>query len=355
MSAPQKVRFRTGMGCLGIFFSAFPVFPLIIAFEYSRREGWLPFAIVASICVPLLLTFLFGRKGVTLDVARRKVVRWWGLWLFGLELPIAAKEEELNPTEALLDVVWRTAKNSSYRVITLSLGPDSRRVPLAEFSTYLKARGQAERVANALGLPLRDATPGDGRTKRDAGTLDLPLRDRLRQSGAPPEAPAPPEPATVVRDELDGEIFFEMPKDVPRAMRKMRAVLSILGLLAAILLAELAVEPVIGAPLVWSVGVTVGVLTMIAVCTVAGASERVRLYVSGSGIRRESASWVHLRSSRIDAARIEEVTVGATRLGRTETVVAAWGDEDLIEFGAALPLKDLEWIRNEILYRLGRG
>ena len=336
-----------------MFLSVFPAIPLIAFFNVALRGDEKPFLIAALICIPLLLTFLLGRKGVTVHVARREIVRWWGWWLPGIvDLAIVRKRSPVEGhRQTVLEAQERHSKNSTWRVYVVSAGGER----LGEFRRFLQARSRAERVANALGMPLRDETDSGRGTTRAAGTLDLPLRDRLRGEGALPAPPAPPENAVLRWERRADETVVEMPKDFVAAMRRMRIMLSILGLLAAILVAELAVETEVSTEVGWTVAVLNGVLALIGLGVIIGASRRVTLRVTAAGIRREARSWLSRWTNEIPAGRIEEVTVGAARTAFSGTVVAAWGDREIVEFGDTLPLEDLEWIRREILYRLAQS
>ena len=72
MSAPKRIRFRVGMGCLGVFLSFFPAIPLIAFLNMALAGNEKPFQIAAPICIPLLLTFLLGRKVVDHPVLHPK-------------------------------------------------------------------------------------------------------------------------------------------------------------------------------------------------------------------------------------------------------------------------------------------
>src|SRR6185295_15737602 len=62
MSGPTPVRFREGLGCLGLFLSVFPAIPLAATVRMALDGNGMPLAVAAAICIPLLATFLLGRS-----------------------------------------------------------------------------------------------------------------------------------------------------------------------------------------------------------------------------------------------------------------------------------------------------
>ncbi len=213
----NQLRVKEGGGCLSLFglpFLAAGILGVLAALgivpveNASELPGW---------GWPILLAWglvftgvggglVFGRKWVTLDAGRGRVLKQWGLLI-----PFHTEEHRLKDFGAVLFRHEAGDSDSSDRYPVLLRGREGRAdLPLTASTVYADAREQATELAAFLGLPMVDAsTTHEVLTAPEA--VNLPLGERLRSAPELPErAPRPTRPRSQIR-ERGGEVEILLP------------------------------------------------------------------------------------------------------------------------------------------------
>lgn len=351
MSRSKRVQWRRGMGILGFMLVvSFVMGGMVAHHEWKTGHGW---AATRWILGGISLCFLLARAGIIVEGDRRQVTAWWGFRLpFLLNVPFFRKRWGVSrAAKVVLEAGLIGAGNHPVKAWFAYLEDGPRR-KIFHFLGYVRARQEGERLADALDLPLHDQTVHGSPSHREAGALQRPLGERLRAAGRTFPLPPPRADAGVERTQEGGCAIFEAPKHLRKSLLRVRAPLTVMAVLASLLLFELTFEQAPPRALLGVVGVLVGIMALVALGLIYGATERIRLFASPAGLRRVRTTAFSHRGLEIPAGELEELDVGLSRTSSGGLILSGRSDRTLLEFGSGMKKEGLEWLLEEVLAAL---
>jgi hypothetical protein len=193
---PDHLQVKGGGGCLSIFgipFFAAGVFVCLIAAGVVVPDnadelpwwGWPLMLSMGLIFAAVGGHLVFGRSWISIHRSRGVVLREWGLLV-----PFKSTEIPLQNFAAIgLGYVAGDSDSAERYPIVLQARPGCEDLPLLSGSDYASGRGQAERIAAFVGLPLADSTT-DHESIHAPETFGESFRDRRPDRSDPVVRPA---------------------------------------------------------------------------------------------------------------------------------------------------------------------
>ena len=327
---------------LAVFVSFFPaIYLLMVVFDKPTFESFIegPFwAIVAT--TPL---WLFRRQAVVDAASRRLRVRW-GIWIpFLFVLPVFWRRYSLEGLSMVLleKVVRGGDKGKTTYYVTRAGG----RV-VTERLRYRPARRDAERVAEALNLPMSDMVDNATPVTRPAQSVSKSLRKRLLDGEVASPEPRRPEWSDLLRRDRDG--IFAIDRPAVRSFNTVYPTVAFYALLNGVAWTEytlggpaskdtsiafFVIAPILGIVGVWAT-----------LWTVYDATVQWSVELTDDTLRLRKRSWIARSSKSMSLSELEELTI--------EDRIRLRSDRGQIEFAADLDPEEREWVGHELLRRM---
>ena len=316
--------------------------------------------------------FVFGRSGVSIDVANRTVRTWWGA--LGLRKKTERPLDDFDHVTIRKEV--RRSKNSTYTVYPVRLAGSGKPISIEEPRDYKAARKTAEELAKFVGKGILDSSSGET-VKRDAESLDESLRDRARRTGETIDMPEmPPNMKSNCRVE-ERQVVIDIPAQGFRpAMLLLIAAPLVMGAFALLwfivpLLNETGMPATFRHVVIGFISLFFILMPILIVVgkVVSGIRGGTQVVASPDALQVTRRGGISSKVTEIPAAELEELLCPAARvpdearerldsaavpeaargilmaLARgAKSGIVARSDKEIVEFGANLPAHELRWI-----------
>ena len=331
----------------------------------GAHQSWV-FFLLLLVVIPLLMIMTFGCAGTVIDKNTKTVIRWYGLYLpLIIDVPFRKKQYRLDDFNAIIFSGVQEMRGMGYSggspyapIVTYTIrltneqDPAGLSIGLVPTGGFLSTRKDAKKLARFLGMPFIDGTTSN-RLTLAPDNLDRPLVERLVEK--PPLIPSSPPEGTNVRIEAGNDsVVYTLPRSITeRVMRPLVIVLSN-GLLFALIIVAIHVyreNLVTPDP---RVKITYIILSIIACGTIILLLGQIRSGKKPSRFRlTRDTILVEKRllpfdvgfNESIDIEGLESINVGPNGL-------RAQSDRRMIDFAEELNNDQLDWLRQEVLYRL---
>jgi hypothetical protein len=342
----KVLRLRTGPSIVAVAFAVFvsffpAIYLLMVIFGKPTFKSFIegPFwAMVAT--TPLWLS----RRVAVVDPGSRRLRVRWGIWIpFLFVLPLFWRRYSLEGSSiVLLEKVVRggdKGKTTYYvtrtggRIVTERLG-------------YRPARRDAERVAEALNLPMSDMVDNATPVTRPAQSVSKSLRKRLLDGEVASPEPRRPEWSDLLRRDRDG--IFAIDRPAVRSFSAVYPTSAFYALLNGVVWYEYTlggpaskentifffiVAPILGIVGVWAT-----------LWTIHDATVQWSVELTGETLRVRKRSWIARSSRAMKLSELEELII--------EPSIRVRSDRGKIEFAGDLDKEEREWVGHELLRRL---
>jgi hypothetical protein len=160
----------------------------VLPFEVTPRRAWGPvvLGLMSLVFLGVGGVFLFGRRWLTLDLARGSVIRRQGLLI-----PMRREERHLNEFTAVVIAFDSGDSDSPERYPVRLRAATGKDFVISTPAQFSESRKQAEYLCRFLRLPLADTTT-DHETVVTPERASATLRDRLLSSKTEAERPIQP-------------------------------------------------------------------------------------------------------------------------------------------------------------------
>jgi hypothetical protein len=296
----------------------------------------------AWIVVATIPLWLFRRQ-VNVDGQRLRIR--WGIWIpFLFLVPIFWRRFPIDGAAGVdlrKEVRGSHDKAQSTYYVTRIAGH-----LVAERVTYWPARRDAERVAEALGLPMSDSVDNGAPVTRPATSLSKSLRKRLLDGEVASPDPRRPEWSDLVRREEKGVLAIERP--AVRSFSVLYPTAAFYVLLNAVVWLEYTMGGPASKANTIAFFVIAPILGIAGVCAILLAIEEATVQwtveLTDDVVRLRKSSWIVRSSKVLKLAELEEMKV--------EEGIRLRSDRRQFEFAKDLDPEERQWVGHELLRRM---